>query len=168
MDVDLNFDIESLVHLEQTFYDAGYKDGYDHGRIHGLIEGRALGREKGYEMWEELAFYEGFAVTWRAIVGKQDHADERTLSHISHLLNLISQFPRVNPSTSAEDESNAVDIPKLFRQIHSRYRLLCASLGVKPSLRSVDGADGADPQANSTEPQKKSVWPTTGNVGLSF
>lgn len=48
-----------------SFYDQGYEDGYTHGRIHGLIEGRALGREKGFEMWEELGFYEGFALLWR-------------------------------------------------------------------------------------------------------
>ena len=48
-----------------SFYDSGYNDGFAHGRIHGLIEGRALGREKGFEMWEELSFYEGFALTWK-------------------------------------------------------------------------------------------------------
>lgn len=77
-------DIEDLIHLEQecvqicpfffslphkiyskSFFDAGYKDGYAHGRIHGLIEGRALGREKGYEIWEEVGFYEGFALVWK-------------------------------------------------------------------------------------------------------
>ncbi|KAL0956518.1 hypothetical protein HGRIS_002659 [Hohenbuehelia grisea] len=71
MDGPDNFDLEALVHLEQTFYDEGYKDGFDHGRIHGLIEGRALGREKGFEMWEELGFYEGFAKTWDAVCTKR-------------------------------------------------------------------------------------------------
>lgn len=50
------------------FFDDGYADGFAHGRIHGLIEGRALGREKGFEMWEELAFYEGFARAWSAVL----------------------------------------------------------------------------------------------------
>jgi predicted transposase YdaD len=49
------------------FYDNGYEDGFDHGRIHGLIEGRALGRQKGYEIFEELGFYEGFALSWKVI-----------------------------------------------------------------------------------------------------
>jgi predicted transposase YdaD len=90
------FDLESLVHVEQTytllislqkcnnktltmitsFYDSGYQDGFAHGRIHGLIEGRALGREKGFEMWEEIGFYEGFALTWRAILRQQSKEDE--------------------------------------------------------------------------------------------
>lgn len=87
-----SFDLESLIHLEQSyvivlyswldnpcchrFYDTGYADGFAHGRIHGLIEGRALGREKGYEMWEELGFYEGFAIMWQAVFEAKGKEDE--------------------------------------------------------------------------------------------
>ncbi|KZT30207.1 DUF1715-domain-containing protein [Neolentinus lepideus HHB14362 ss-1] len=127
-----DFDLESLVHLEQTFYDDGYKDGFTHGRIHGLIEGRALGREKGFEMWEELGFYEGFAVIWKAVYVRQGRQDDRGFHHINQLLDLISQFPTANPSVETAD----VDISKLFRQIRSRYKALCATLGVKSSLRA--------------------------------
>ena len=95
--MDGDFDLESLVHVEQSygniwsyldesffqqpflfrrFYNAGYQDGFAHGRIHGLIEGRALGREKGFEIWEELGFYEGFALTWRAVLAKQGREEE--------------------------------------------------------------------------------------------
>jgi predicted transposase YdaD len=89
----MDVDIESLVHLEQSyaatggnslssdalhsrFYDEGYEDGFAHGRIHGLIEGRALGREKGYEMFEELGFYEGFALTWKKIYESTGRSEE--------------------------------------------------------------------------------------------
>jgi hypothetical protein len=88
----MDLDIESLVHLEQSyavdgqgrlfltpdprFYDGGYEDGFAHGRIHGLIEGRALGREKGYEMFEELGFYEGFASTWKTIYESTGRSEE--------------------------------------------------------------------------------------------
>ena len=58
------------------FYDQGYQDGFAHGHIHGLIEGRALGREKGFEMWEELGFYEGFALMWKTIIEQQSKTDE--------------------------------------------------------------------------------------------
>jgi len=88
----MDVDIESLVHLEQSyaatggnflsltprsrFYDKGYEDGFAHGQIHGLIEGRALGREKGYEMFEELGFYEGFALSWKKIYESTGRSDE--------------------------------------------------------------------------------------------
>ncbi|KAF9550592.1 DUF1715-domain-containing protein, partial [Agrocybe pediades] len=130
-----DFDLESLVHVEQSFYETGYQDGFDHGRIHGLIEGRALGREQGFAMWEELGFYEGFALTWRAILVKQSREEDRASQHIRILLDTISQFPRVNPSAS-EGAGADLDISKLFRQIRSRYKILCSSLGVRPRLSS--------------------------------
>ena len=70
----------------------------------------------------------------------------RTQNHIRHLLDLIAQFPRVNPSAvAAASEASTttepeVDIPRLFRQIRSRYKLLCATLGVRPTLRAADGS----------------------------
>ena len=71
----------------------------------------------------------------------------RAQNHIRHLLELIDQFPRVNPSAAAATaageaaaSNSEVDIPRLFRQIRSRYKVLCASLGVRPTLRAADGA----------------------------
>ncbi|PPQ76689.1 hypothetical protein CVT26_004473 [Gymnopilus dilepis] len=139
--MDGDFDLESLVHVEQSFYDAGYQDGFAHGRIHGLIEGRALGREKGFEIWEELGFYEGFALTWRAVLAKQGKDEERPSQHIRYLLDAISQFPQTNPSQPTSDASEELDIPKLLRQIRSRYKVLCSSLGVRPRLVSAETLD---------------------------
>ncbi|KAF7794661.1 hypothetical protein EIP86_005799 [Pleurotus ostreatoroseus] len=159
----MDFDLEELVNVEQTFYDQGYQDGFAHGHIHGLIEGRALGREKGFEMWEELGFYEGFALMWKTISEQQTKTDDRALHNIKHLLDLIAQFPRVNPSAT---EPSELDIPKLFRQIRSRYKVLCATLGTKPTLRAGGSAPSQEESANLGEMQtddassnkQNSVW----------
>ncbi|KAG5642556.1 hypothetical protein DXG03_002569 [Asterophora parasitica] len=156
-----DFDLEALVDLEQTFYETGYEDGFAHGRIHGLIEGRALGRAKGFEMWEELGFYEGFALMWLPIYEKQGRGDDRTMNHTQRLLELIAQFPRINPS-----ETDETDIPKLFRQIRSRYKALCSTLGARPSLRYSDRSQDRDETADATvadaapdvRPTEKNVW----------
>ena len=163
-----------------SFYDSGYQDGFAHGRIHGLIEGRALGREKGFEMWEEIGFYEGFALTWRAILRQQSKEDELSLTHpsdlicylicgsrasqhIRHLLEYISQFPRVNPSSSDDDAASSPDISKLLRQIRSRYKALCSILGVHPRLRtSNEGSDEenpGEPDVQVDKPSKDSAIP---------
>lgn len=55
------------------------------------------------------------------------------------MLDAIAQFPRANPS--AADPASDLDIPKLLRQIRSRYKVLCASLGVRPRLRSAEAPD---------------------------
>ncbi|OCH90402.1 DUF1715-domain-containing protein [Obba rivulosa] len=159
----MDFDLEALVNVEQTFYEHGHQDGYAHGRIHGLIEGRALGREKGFEMWEELGFYEGFATMWHAVQMSQGSPDDRTNHHIKQLLELIAQFPRTNPSVT---EASDLDIPKLFRQIRSRYKALCATLGVRPTLRAGGSSsptrqvdDPAELPEGARPDVSRRVWP---------
>jgi len=158
----MDFDLEELVNVEQTFYEEGYKDGFAHGRIHGSIEGRALGREKGFEMWEELGFYEGFALLWRAVLSQRGTTDDRAAQHIRQLLALLAQFPRVNPSAT---EPSELDIPKLFRQIRSRYKALCAVLGVQPTLHAgtpsstAEDGDSVGELAHAPSGGSGSVWP---------
>lgn len=64
------------------------------------------------------------------------------MQHIRHLLDFISQFPQVNPS-QISSSSPEVDISKLQRQIRSRYKALCACLGVRPRLQLA--STGASP-----------------------
>ncbi|KAI0251613.1 hypothetical protein BJV78DRAFT_1125885 [Lactifluus subvellereus] len=179
-----NFDLEELVHVEQTFYTVGYEEGYAHGRLHGLIEGRALGAEKGFELWEELGFYEGAARLWTAVSSTEANGtDGRGTHHASALLALIERFPRKNPRPDEE----GVDMSAQLRLIRSRYKTMCASLGVRARLQPApianrteeDGPAGVqDPDAEAGREkkrrQKRMVWALDGpssastTQGLSF
>ncbi|KAF8531454.1 hypothetical protein JB92DRAFT_2803441 [Gautieria morchelliformis] len=145
-------DLEGLLHIEQTFFDAGYEDGHAHGRIHGQIEGRALGREKGFELWEEIGFYEGFAKLWQAVCRTNEGMEHTTKSHLRHLLELISQFPRVNPSALLQDRGGAddaeLDVTELLSKIRGRYKALCATLNVKLRLHVVGSSAPSAPIAD--------------------
>jgi hypothetical protein len=80
----------------------------------------------------------------------------RATHHIKHLLDLIKQFPRVNPSPSNPSD---LDIPKLFRQIRSRYKALCSTLGVKPSLRAAETSPSREQAEDGAEAGSgRSVW----------
>jgi len=70
----------------------------------------------------------------------------RASQHIRYLLDSISQFPRINPSAS-DPASDEIDIPKLLRQIRSRYKVLCSSLGVRPRLQSAEVAAMEDKES---------------------
>jgi hypothetical protein len=79
--------------------------------------------------------------------------------HIKHLLDLISQFPRINPSADAvaSGATEEIDISKLQRQIRSRYKALCASVGVKPTLRATEADTTEEGGVPDTDHQKQ-VW----------
>lgn len=82
-----------------------------------------------------------------------------------------------SPSSPSSSE-NEIDISKLQRQIRSRYKALCASLGVRPTLRTGTGNDHPG-EGHVTHPQnasglKRDVWTLEDDVkrptmqGLSF
>jgi len=172
------FDLEELVHVEETFYRVGYKDGYAHGRLHGLIEGRALGAEKGFELWEELGFYEGAARLWTAAASTDaGGVDSRGAHHASALLALIERFPRKNP----RPDEDGVDMGAQLRLIRSRYKAMCASFGVRARLQpspavTVEDEAGGQYISADTDATKKgqAVWELSGppasasTQGLSF
>ena len=87
--------------------------------------------------------------------------NSRAASNLKHLLDLIAQFPRINPSAAGPSD---LDIPKLFRQIRSRYKALCATLGVRPTLRAGGPAtqderdDPADSPNGASATDSKPVW----------
>jgi len=62
------------------------------------------------------------------------------------LLELIAQFPRVNPKPTASDDEDGLDVSALLSRIRARYKALCASLGVKPRLHP---APGPSPESNT-------------------
>lgn len=91
----------------------------------------------------------------------------RAIHNIRVLLDAIAQFPRANPSSSESssksDPSAEVDVPRLFRQIRARYKALCATLGVRPSLRaagkgSQKDTDDREPMQLDTEAGPKTIW----------
>jgi primary-amine oxidase len=147
-------DLHALTNVEEEFFQAGFEEGLRHGRIHGLIEGRSMGRQKGFEMWEELGFYRGSALFWRGVFGQaaEDEKETRVQQHIRHLLELIAKFPIVNPSTTSDKD---FDVARLMNQIRTRYKALCATIGVRTRLRLVGNGeeikDEDDPEFKTRE-----------------
>ena len=103
--------------------------------------------------------------------------NSRVMHHARQLLDITSHFPRVNPGTSLTgSDDDGVDISALQRQTRSRYKLLCATLGVRPSLRAVDVDDDRmdDADGANRDKRKKNVWKVEGppipksEQGLSF
>lgn len=80
------------------------------------------------------------------------------------------------PSNANGEEE--VDISRLLRQIRSRYKALCALLGVRPTLRAAESIEddqmGTEAATEAPLPKdarmKKSIWATRGSEppGLSF
>ena len=58
--------LESLLHLEDKYYQEGYDLGVKDGTQAGLIEGRLFGLEKGFEKYATMGALHGRSVIWAA------------------------------------------------------------------------------------------------------
>lgn len=165
--------LDSLNHLESSFFQTGYRGGFAHGALHGLFEGRSIGKEKGFELWEEVGYYEGVAGLWRLVLDRPDGSakGKRALAHLDTLISLIALFPTQNssdavasstpsdsspPAFPTEDpppqldaHGKETDIASLLERIRARYKLVCSTLGVRPRLTQVrvQDDDGDDDMA---------------------
>jgi hypothetical protein len=68
------------------------------------------------------------------------------LNHAKILIDLINQFP-----TSNTPEAGEIDLTALVSNIRARYRLLCASLGVKPRLTAASDTNTVSASGNDVE-----------------
>ncbi|KAK9896893.1 DUF1715-domain-containing protein [Cystobasidium minutum MCA 4210] len=127
-------DIEDLNKLEAAFYTSGYEAGFEHGKAHGVFEGRALGQEKGFEVFEELYYYAGQARFWQAIA-REDAKKQKALPHIISILKMIESFPTHN---STDESGKEFDPEALIQSIRSKYRIMCASLAIRPRIQKAE------------------------------
>ena len=74
------------------------------------------------------------------------HCTRRGVHHASALLALIDRFPRTNPRPDEE----GVDMSAQLRLIRSRYKAMCASLGVRARLQPAAPSLVADSEDGGT------------------
>jgi hypothetical protein len=74
----------------------------------------------------------------------------RAKGHIANLIGLVEAFPKSNPK-----EEDGIDIQKQLKLIRTRYKILCASLGVKASLRA--GTPGDEKETDGSR-SGSTVW----------
>lgn len=76
MDEDL---FDSLFHLEDSYYNEGYRLGVEDGSRAGRIEGRLFGLEKGFEKFLEMGQLNGRACVWAARMPPKATTEQKSL-----------------------------------------------------------------------------------------
>jgi hypothetical protein len=80
MDEDI---FDSLFHLEDGYYNDGYRLGVEDGSRAGRIEGRVFGLEQGFEKFLEMGLLNGRACVWAARMKQKAATQERSLEQES-------------------------------------------------------------------------------------
>ncbi|KAE9968944.1 hypothetical protein BLS_005606 [Venturia inaequalis] len=103
MDEDI---FDSLFHLEDSYYNEGYRLGVEDGSRAGRTEGRVFGLEKGFEKFLEMGQLNGRACVWAARMTQQAATERKSLEPDS-LPKVASQSitDRTDASKSLPEES---------------------------------------------------------------
>lgn len=119
-DIDDAFD--SVVFLEERYYDKGFKEGYDDGKDKGLHDGRHLGLTKGCEVGGEVGFYLGFVSMWLETLQEGPNVKTRCIKLLETLKMMILELP-VNDPTNQELFAG-------LEKVRAKFRQVCSLLGV--------------------------------------
>jgi hypothetical protein len=75
---------DTLLNLEQTYYNDGYAAGVADGERAGLIEGRIFGLEKGFEKYMRMGRLHGKAVVWAGRLPSEPDKETRAKDDNDH------------------------------------------------------------------------------------
>uniref|UniRef100_V9LKH4 Oral cancer overexpressed protein 1 n=1 Tax=Callorhinchus milii TaxID=7868 RepID=V9LKH4_CALMI len=83
---------DPILLADKRFHGEGYQEGYNEGGHSGVIEGRRFGSINGAKIGSEVAFYSGFAFTWKCILQNNTDAKSRYRDEHSVLLSFLLCF----------------------------------------------------------------------------
>lgn len=117
---------DSLLGLEDQFYEEGYKLGVADGTQAGHIEGRLFGLEKGFEKFLEMGKLHGRSVVWASrLPGTDNKGQDHIKSHPeTHTAQAESQpVDNLSGQASLSPLPDSVRLEKHLRTFHALVEL---------------------------------------------
>ncbi|KAL8861237.1 MAG: hypothetical protein Q9178_002453 [Gyalolechia marmorata] len=181
--------LDSLLNLENTFYNEGYNQGFQDGTRTGRIEGRLYGLTQTFEIFSAMGKLHGRAVVWseRMVVGAveeggdlvvesdelrlQGGADETPKSPINHAPETPAHTEPPSNSNTVSAHSHSLlppipPTPRLEKHIRTLYAL------TEPASLSVQNTEDAVADFNDrlrrAEGKVKIIEKIVGEEGEGF
>lgn len=126
---------DTILLADNRFRGEGYQEGYEEGSRVGIIEGRSHGALHGAKVAGEVAFYYGFAFTWKCLLqNSTDAKASKRLKTLESLIRIIQSFPHEDPIYEKLQED--VD------RIRAKFRQTCSLLNVPADFRDCMSQSG--------------------------
>ncbi|KAH8153763.1 uncharacterized protein LAJ45_01530 [Morchella importuna] len=139
---------DSLLSLEEDFYQEGYALGVKDGEQAGRIEGRAFGLEKGFEKFLELGRLQGRCSVWKARIPPQSTAPPATVGYAGKPNDIHITNSRVQKQTESlaviltnppfkNDEESVEEVDETLKRGRNKAKVLSNMLGEKDESGSM-------------------------------
>jgi hypothetical protein len=149
MDEDI---FDSLFHLEDGYYNDGYRLGVEDGSRAGRIEGRVFGLEQGFQKFLDMGQLNGRACVWAARMPQKAAAAEKKSLESESRPEHIGQS-EVQETSSAQEGLRVASFPpnsRLEKHISTLYALSEAeSLSIENTENTVSDFDDRFKRAQS-------------------
>lgn len=123
-------EFDSLLNLEDNFYDEGYKQGVEDGSRAGRIEGRQFGLEKGFEKYLAMGRLHGKACVWGARMPATLHTQSQnpsaSKSQTSDPAQPFEEEKEEGTDTTAKPKAGLIPLPaneRLEKHIRTLWAL---------------------------------------------
>lgn len=144
---DLDVDFDSLLNLEESFYQESYDEAFQTGHNHSFRDGKLLGIQTGFQRFILVAALKKASELLIGANEKNVNDDPKLEKHLSSLNNtlaLINEFYK-NEDGTLSDTINITNTPKdvalyekNIKTIRSKTKILFSQIGEKSLYPEID------------------------------
>ncbi|MBN3287656.1 ORAV1 protein, partial [Polyodon spathula] len=126
---------DTILLADNRFRGEGYQEGYEEGSRVGIIEGRSHGSLHGAKIAGEVAFYYGFAFTWKCLLqNSTDAKASKRLKTLESLISIIQSFPHEDPTYEKLQED--------VERVRAKFRQTCSLLNIPADFKDCVNQSG--------------------------
>ena len=147
--------LDSLLRLEDNFYQEGFCVGVQDGKRAGLIDGRLYGLEHGFEKYVAMGTLHGRAAVWAGRISSSDDNPEQ-----------FEGFRDGKPTKEDDEIIKRLDNPRLRAHVRTLY-----ALTEPDSLATVNSEDAVtdfDDRLKRAEGKFKIIKKLTGETNQDY
>jgi hypothetical protein len=141
-----NIDFDSLLDLENQFYNNSYNNAYKTGESHTFRDGKQFGIQTGFQRFVLIGALKKLLELLKNNNNNSDNYSDRQLKSIDDLLNLLNSFYNNNNNNNnnlINSTNNINDVnyyEKNIKLIKSKIKVLFSQLGYKSLYSDLDSS----------------------------
>lgn len=96
--VNIDYDVDQILNLEQEYYEQGYQEGQDFSTKQQYIEGKEYGYQTGFQRFLIVGYIQGLLGSWKHNIDDYEKGSKNISlrNHLEQLGELVNNIPITN------------------------------------------------------------------------
>ncbi|CAK7894099.1 protein Lto1p [[Candida] anglica] len=129
-----DFDLDSVLNLEEEFYNEGFKEGQEFSTHQQYVEGKEYGYQTGFQRLLVIGYIQGLIIFWRKNISKYTTTtSQKTLdSHLDQLENSVKNIPLTN------GDKEVAEYEKIVAKARNKLRVVATLCKENEKIKGLD------------------------------